>query len=92
MRRELREQMGRSERGVEEIRGGMEMWKMPQAAAIGDNYHMQSRGYKALHFGALLLSQPTEEPPPSALRREQGLDPSAGRRSVQDCSGDRKRL
>lgn len=68
------------------------MWKMPQAAAIGDNYHMQSGGYKALHSGALPLSQRTEEPPPSALRREQGLDPSADRRCVQDCSRDRKRL
>lgn len=68
------------------------MGKMPRAAAIGDNYHMQSGVYKALHFGALLLSQPREEPPPSALRREQGLDPSADRRSVQDCSRDRKRL
>lgn len=66
------------------------MGEMPQAAERGDNYHMQSGEAvceadcgvcKPLHFGALLLSRRTEEPPPSALRREQGLEPSADRGS-----------
>lgn len=73
----------------------MKLGMLPQAAEIGDNYHMQSRvcrAYKPLHFGALLLSQRTEEPPPSALRREQGLDPSGDRGSVQVYRCERKLL
>lgn len=39
---------------------------------------------KPLHLGALLLAERAEEPPPSAPRREQGLDPSADPGSRQD--------